>query len=64
MEFSETKFRLISNTRSTTSTPQFHELRKSISDLDEATELEQLDSGHAKLKQMILSACMDEWMKV
>lgn len=64
MKINETKLRFLSIEGSTTSTQQFQELRHAISNLVEDAEVEQSDPGLEKLKQMFLSSCMDEWMKV
>lgn len=64
MESSETKLKLLSIARSTTSIYQFQELRHAISDLDEATKVELVISGSEQLKQIFQSSCMIEWRKV
>ena len=64
MDLNETKLSMFSDEGSTTSIQLFHELRNSSSNLQEATELEQVISSLEKSKQLILSSWMNEWMKV
>ena len=56
MKFNDTKLSVLSDEGSTTCTQLFHELMESSSNLQEATELELLESGLVMQKQMLLNA--------